>query len=153
MLLKKKTISSLLCENNLCVYYKVEKEDNDLLFRSFLINKVNETYYKYYKSLEKNNEIPNLPFSNKLNFCLDNRLIPFLNSDNIVDKNNENLTLIIVTSDLIHELKNKIPQISSLNEVTRIIDGFEYGQKRVGGKNVRSIYGTKVQLLNFLGME
>ncbi|MGI9009827.1 MAG: hypothetical protein ACR2F1_01385 [Nitrososphaeraceae archaeon] len=116
--------------------------------------KINETYYKYYKSIEKNNDVPNLPFSNRLNFCLDNRLIPFLNSDIIDgDKYNENLTLIIVTSDLIHELKNKIPQISSLNEVASIIDGFEYGQKRVGGKNVRTVYGTKEELLNFLGME
>lgn len=132
------------------------KEDTDLLFRSFLINKINDTYYKYYRSIEKNNEVPNQSFSNRLNFCLDNKLIPFLNSDNGIahnDDDKQNLTLIMITSDLIHELKNKILQISSLNEVVSIIDGFEYGQKRVGGKNVRAAYGTKVQFLNFLGME
>ena len=30
------------------------KEDIDLLFRSFLIDKVNETYNKYYRNIEKN---------------------------------------------------------------------------------------------------
>ena len=61
--------------------------------------------------------------------------------------------MIAITYDLIHELKKKIPQISSLNEVSSIIEGFEFGQKRVGGKNVRTVYGTNIQLLEFLGIE
>ena len=61
--------------------------------------------------------------------------------------------MIAITSDLVHELKKKIPQISSLSEVEAIIDGFEYGQKRIGEKNIRVAYGTKKQLLDFLGVE
>ena len=61
--------------------------------------------------------------------------------------------MIVITSDLIHELKKKIPQISSLNEIAAIIEGFEYGQKRINGKNIRIAYGTKKQLLDFLWME
>jgi hypothetical protein len=130
------------------------KEDIDLLFRSFLIDKVNETYNKFHRSIEKDNDIPNLPFSSRLNFCLDNKLIPFLNSvDTSNNKDNEKGILILITSDLVHELKKKISQISSLNEIAAIIEGFEYGQKRVNGKNIRVVYGTKIQLLDFLWME
>jgi hypothetical protein len=133
------------------------KEDVDLLFRSFLIDKVNETYNKYYRNIEKpiiinsdsNAEVPNLPFSNRLDFCLKHNLIPFLNPIKINDEKN----MIAITSDLVHELKKKIPQISSLSEVGAIIDGFEYGQKRIGEKNIRVVYGTKKQLLDFLGVE
>ena len=129
------------------------KEDIDLLFRNFLIEKVNETYNKFQRSIEKDNDIPNLPFSSRLNFCLDNKLIPFLNSVNTSNKDNYKETLILITSDLVHELKKKISQISSLNEVAAIIEGFEYGQKRVNGKNIRTVFGTKNQLLDFLWME
>jgi hypothetical protein len=133
------------------------KEDIDLLFRSFLIDKINETYNKYYRNIEKpiilhsdsNAEVPNLPFSSRLDFCLKYNLIPFLNPLNINDEND----VIAITSDLVHELKKKISQISSLNEVAAIIEGFEYGQKRVNGKNIRTVYGTKKQLLDFLWME
>jgi hypothetical protein len=133
------------------------KEDVELLFRSFLIDKVNETYNKYYRNIEKpiitnsdsTAEVPNLPFSDRLNFCLKNNLIPFLNSIKI----NDQTDMIAITSDLINEIKKKIPQVSSLNEVASIIDGFIYGQKRINEKNIRIAYGTKKQLLDFLWME
>ena len=97
------------------------KEDVDLLFRSFLIDKVNETYNKYYRNIEKpiitnsdsSAQVPNLPFSDRLNFCLKHNLIPFLNPIKIDDER----SMIAITYDLIHELKKKIPQISSLNEI------------------------------------
>lgn len=127
---------------------KESKEDIDLLFRSFLINKVNETYNKYYRSIKKDNDVPNLPFSSRLNFCLEYNLIPFLNLIKI-----DKINLIAITSDLIHELKNKIPQISSLNEIASIINGFKSGQKRIGGNNVRTAYGANIEFLDFLGME
>jgi hypothetical protein len=79
---------------------------------------------------------------------LEYNLIPFLNLITIY-----NTIQIVITSDLIHELKQKISQISSLNEIASIIDGFNYGQKQVGGKNTKTAYGTKNDLLNFLGME
>ena len=124
------------------------KEDIDLLFRNFLLKQVNETYNKYYRNIEKDNIVSHLPFSNRLNFCLENHLIPFLNLVTI-----DGTSLIVITSDLIHELKQKISQISSLNEVASIIEGFKFGQKRIGGKNAKTAYGTKDDLLKFLGME
>jgi hypothetical protein len=129
------------------------KEDINLLFRNFLMEKVNETYNKYYRNIEKpsiinsdsNAEVPNLLFSSRLDFCLKHNLIPFLNPIKI----NEETNMIAITSDLVHELKKKIPQISSLSEVAAIIDGFEYGQKRIGEKNIRVAYGTKKTIVGF----
>jgi hypothetical protein len=60
---------------------------------------------------------------------------------------------IIITSDLIYDIENKIPSISSLNQVSQIIEGFEYGQKKLAGRNVRAAYGSKKQFLDFLGLE
>jgi len=61
--------------------------------------------------------------------------------------------VIVITSDVIHDIKNKIPSISSLNEIARMINGFEYGQKKICGRNVRAAYGTKNQFLDFLWMK
>jgi len=44
-----------------------------------------------------------------------------------------------IKKSFIHELKKKIPQISSLNEISTIIEGFEYGQKRINEKNIRTV--------------
>ena len=89
----------------------------------------------------------NQPFDNRLNFCLKNNLIPFINTNS----NSE----IIITSDVIQELKNhRIYGISSLKEVSNIIDGFEYGQKKLGAKkNVRAAFGTRIQFSKFLIFE
>jgi hypothetical protein len=48
-------------------------------------------------------EVPNLPFSHRLNFCLEHRLIPFLNLG-VIDGIPE---CIILTSDLMHELRRQ----------------------------------------------
>ena len=124
------------------------KEDADLLFRSFLINKVNETYNKFHRNIESVELKEDIPFESRLAFCLYNNLIPFLNPIKVKDGTN----LIAITSDLINELKQKIPEISSLPEISSIIEGFEYGQKRIGGKNAKTVYGTVNQLLDFLGL-
>ena len=124
------------------------KEDIDLLFRSFLINKVNETYNKFHRNIENAESTDDIPFESRFAFCLYNNLIPFLNQIKVKDGTN----LIAITSDLISELKQKISQISSLNEIANIIEGFEYGQKRIGERNVKTAYGTKIQLLDFLGL-
>ena len=122
-----------------------EKNDLDLILRGFLIHKINDSYNKYHKSVISNSCLDgtNQPFEFRLNFCLDNHLIPFLSTN----KNNE----IIITSDLFHELKvNRINTISSLQEVSAMIEGFEYGQKKIGKKNIKVANGNKLKFLEFL---
>ena len=124
---------------------KDSKEDVDLLFRNFLITKINEAYCRYHNSIEKC-DVPNMPFEHRVNFSLKNNLIPFLNTN----KKDE----VILTSDLIEELKrNKIHGISSLREVSIIINEFNYSEKKLASKTVRAAWGTKNQFLKFLGFE
>jgi hypothetical protein len=132
------------------------KEDIELLFRNYLVNKVNETFSRHYRAIEKANitnkeysgEVTHLLFSERLAFCLRHNLIPFLNFK-VIDGSE----IIIITSDLINDIKNKIPSISSLNEVAQLIEGFEYGQKKITNKrNVRAAYGPKNYLLDFIGV-
>jgi hypothetical protein len=54
-----------------------------------------------------------------------------------------------------HELRQfKIDySVSSLAEISRIISGFEYGPKKLGGRNVRAAYGERVKFLDFLDAE
>ena len=121
------------------------KNDLDLILRGFLIHKINDLYSKYHKSIDPDSCVygTNQSFEFRLNFCLDNHLVPFLS----INKNNE----IIITSDLIQELKvNRINIISSLQEVSVMIEGFEYGQKKIGKKNVKAAYGNKREFLEFL---
>ena len=56
-----------------------------------------------------------------------------------------------IKKDLSQELKgNKINIISSLQEVSTMFEGFEYGQKKIGKKNVKAAYGNKIEFLDFL---
>jgi hypothetical protein len=131
------------------------KEESDLNLRNFFINIINEQYNKYHRSIdsasktqEEAAEVPNLSFSYRLDFCLQHRLIPFLNP---AIKGTE----IVITSDLMQELRRFRLDccISSLAEVATMIPGFEYGQKKLGGRNVRAAYGHKSKFLEFLGLE
>ena len=125
------------------------KEDLDLILRNFLINKINEAYSKHHRSIDPSTVVDgiNQQFDYRLNFCLKNNLIPFMNTNS----NSE----IIITSDVIQEIKNhRIYGISSLKEVSNIIYGFEYGQKKLGVKrNVRAAFGTRIQFSKFLIFE
>jgi hypothetical protein len=130
------------------------KEETDLILRGFFINIVNELYNKHHRSIdytskiEDATEVPNLPFSHRLNFCLQHRLIPFLNP---ALKETE----IVITCDLMQELRRLRLDwcISSVAEVARMIQGFEYGQKKLGGRNIRAAYGNKLKFIEFLAVE
>jgi hypothetical protein len=130
------------------------KEETDLNLRNFFMNIINEQYNKYHRSIDSTSkteeaaEVPNLPFSYRLNFCLQHRLIPFLNP---AIKGTE----IVITSDLMTELRRLRLDccISSVAEVATMIPEFEYGQKKLGGRNVRAAYGQKLKFIEFLGLE
>jgi hypothetical protein len=108
------------------------KEEADLNLRNFFMNIVNEQYNKYHRNIDSTSstskkeeeaaEVPNLPSSYRLNFCLQHRLIPFLNP---AIKETE----IVITSDLMTELRRLRLDccISSVAEVATMIPGFEYG--------------------------
>lgn len=131
------------------IQFQENKEELDLILRSFLINKINEMYIRYNRSIDPSSSLDgiNQPFDFRLNFCVAHNLIPFINTNS----NGE----IIITSGLIQELKNhRIYGISSLQEISNIIDGFEYGQKKLGkNRNLRVAYGSRIQFSEFMMFE
>jgi hypothetical protein len=123
------------------------KEDIELLLRAYLLQKINETYNRHCRNIS----CVDSSFTERFDFCLQHKLIPFLNSLNNVDKEQE----VVITTDLMHELgQQKVDwSISSLTEVAGIIPDFKYGQKKRGGKNVRAAYGSKEKFIEFLDAE
>jgi hypothetical protein len=123
------------------------KEDMELLLRAYLLQKINETYNRHCRNVSSLDS----SFTDRLDFCLQHKLIPFLNLLNNVDKEQE----VVITTDLMHELRQlKVDwSISSLTEVAGIIPDFKYGQKKRGGKNVRAAYGSKEKFIEFLDAE
>jgi len=77
-----------------------------------------------------------------LNFCLKNKLPPFLH-----EKNNK----IIITTDLIRKIN--IPGITSFKDNASVI-GFEYTSARIGGgennKPMKVLKGSRENLCKFL---
>lgn len=129
------------------IQFQENKEEVDLILRSFLINKINEVYIRYHKSIDPISSVDgiNQPFDFRMDFCLKHNLIPFLNTNSKSE--------IIITTDLIQELKNhRIYGISSLQEVANIIDGFEYGQKKFTGRNLRAASGSRKQFSDFFNL-
>lgn len=119
------------------------KDDLYLALRGFLINKINEVCNRHYRIIHPDYEEHSIQFEDRLDFCLENKLIPFLNQNEKSE--------VIITSDLIQELRrNKIESFSNLVDVSKMIDGFEYGQKKIGGKNLRATYGPKNEFLTFI---
>ena len=110
---------------------------------------VNETHNKFHRNIEKDELGDDIPFETRLRFCLKNDLIPFLNLIKVQNGTN----LIIITSDIINGIKTKSSRNFKFTEISSIIKGFTYGQKRIGVKILRTVYGTIDQLLEFLGLK
>ena len=117
------------------------KEDSHLILRGFFINRINEIYNKF-RDRDMSSSLK--PLSHRLGFCLTNNLIPYMN---INDKSE-----LLITSDIIQELRrNKVDSISSLAELSTIVDDFQYGQKKLAGKNLRTASGSLGVFMQFLG--
>ncbi|MDN5867946.1 MAG: hypothetical protein L0H55_11180, partial [Candidatus Nitrosocosmicus sp.] len=122
-------------------------ESNELThfgLRAFLINKVNELYSRYFNidSSEKERSINLTPISHKVQYCLRSSLISFLHQ---VDKDN-----MIITIDLMKELRNNnIENITSLKDIGTLLQ-FKYTFKNFGGKKMRVLEGRIDYFVKFL---
>ncbi len=78
-----------------------------------------------------------------LNFCLKNKLIPYLH-----EKNSE----IVITIDIIRKIN--IPNVTTLKDIAPIM-GFEYATTRIDGKDkpMKVIKGSREKFCRFLEFE
>ena len=81
-----------------------------------------------------------------LNFCLRNKLIPFLHQKN--DSSKE----MIITIDIVNKIH--IPNIAALKDIASII-GFEYTTSRIGegNRSMKVLKGNRMDFYKFLDHE
>ena len=113
--------------------------------RAILVNKINEAcskYSKVYGTGTEGSEIIGNKVNLKLEFCLDNHLIPYLHK---VDEFN-----IAITVDIMNDVKQfNLENITSLEDLGSIL-GIDYVNKRFNGKKMRLLEGFKGSLVRFL---
>lgn len=126
-------------------------ESNELThfgLRAFILNKINETYSRFFRNTGDENNHNQYELDNsasKLRFCLQNNLISFLH---LIDNN-----FILISSDVLKELRNSnIENITSLKDIGLLLN-FKYTNKNFNGKKMRVLYGRMDTLLEFMDAE
>jgi hypothetical protein len=122
----------------------IEDEVNEKKYfelRAFFIEEITRCYSLNNRSFLSDTEPEiNIDIISALNFCLKNKLLPFLH-----EKNNE----IIITIDIMKKIN--IPNIVAFKDISSIID-FEYTSARIGedNKTMKVLKGNRVNLCKYL---
>ena len=129
-----------------------DQEDEQIqLIRAFFMNEVNNAYSRHYRTLKSYDDIKedqrlkNTKFLNRLLFCIENDLIPFL----IRRKAEE----VYIMQNMLSELKKqRINHVSSLSELARMLQG-EVKPVKLNGKSARVLVLSFKSFLDFLACE
>ncbi|MGC2383011.1 MAG: hypothetical protein WA631_07890, partial [Nitrososphaeraceae archaeon] len=129
-----------------------DQEDEQIQqIHAFFINEVNNSFSRHYRTLKSYDDIKedqtlkNTKFLNRLLFCIENDLIPFLNRK----KDGE----IVVLQSVLSELKKqRINHVNTLSELARMLQG-EVKPVKLNGRTVRLIVLSFNSLVDFLACE
>ena len=134
---------SIVEENTEWAYFEV---------RGFLMDHITEAYSRHIRTLYKEQD-PGIviDFSTRLDFCIKNKLLPFLHSHTRKDNTEE----IVITHDILKELTKKLDHIegiTTLEDLGKEIPGFEYCQRKLGpdNKNTKVLAGKHEDFVKFL---
>jgi hypothetical protein len=128
-----------------------QEEEPTQVIRAFFINEVNNSFSRHYRTLKLYDDIKedqilnNIKFLNRLLFCIDNDLIPFL-------KRKKDGEIIIMQSVLSDLKKQRINNIITLSELARMLQG-EVKPVKLNGKTVRLLVLSFNSLVHFLACE
>jgi hypothetical protein len=122
-------------------------EETHFELRAFLMDIITNAYSRHIKTLTPNQEVVlDISFTSRLNFCLDNELIPFLHKH--INRNNQ--SEIAITADIFTELKKrKIENLTHLRDLGNEL-GFEYCQRKIGGRQTKVVCGDRNKFIKFL---
>jgi hypothetical protein len=105
--------------------------------RGFLMNQITNAYSRHIRTLYKEQDPGvTIQFSTRLDFCLTNKLVPYLQKHTRRD----NIEEIIITHDILAELKRTIDHIegiTTMEDLGKELSGFEYTSRKLGGKAQR----------------
>jgi hypothetical protein len=86
-------------------------------------------------------------FQEKLDRCLNKRLVPYLHNH----LNRTKLSEVVITHDIIRELiRYKISNITTMQALAKEIPGFEYGSLKLNGNTRRVVHGPYSDFTKFL---
>ncbi len=128
-----------------------QEEEQTQVIRAFFINEVNNSFSRHYRTLKSYDDtqedqiLNNTKFLNRLLFCIDNDLIPFL-------KRKKDGEIVIMQSVLLDLKKQRINHVSALSELARMLQG-EVKPVKLNGKTVRLLVLSFNSLVDFLACE
>jgi hypothetical protein len=134
---------SIVEENTEWAYFEV---------RGFLMDQITDAYSRHIRTLYKEQDPGvTIDFKTRLNFCIKNKLIPFLHSHTRKDGTEE----IVITHDMLRELTKKLDHIegiTTLEDLGKEIPGFEYCQRKLGpdNRNTKVLAGKYDEFADFL---
>lgn len=131
----------------------VEAEEKQII-RSFFVKKINDAFSRNYRAIQPRDDQgvdsatnKNKPIEERLNFSLDNQLIPFMRRKN-VDSGE-----ILVTIDILKEMKSDgIGYIHHLTDLARML-GAEIKPTKLDRKTDRLINTSVAKLMEFIDRE
>ena len=112
---------SIVEENTENAYFEI---------RAFLMDHITDAYSRHIRTLYREND-PGvvIDFNTRLNFCMKNKLLPFLHSHTRKDGTEE----VIITHDILKELRNKLDHIegiTTLEDLGKEIPSFSVLSKK-----------------------
>jgi hypothetical protein len=150
----------LLAEQTLV---KESSEETQFELRGFLQQQINEAYRRdVYTNpdpstiVETDNgivrNIRHVSFSEKIDYCLYNKSIPFLH---LCKRNHGQENEVAVTSNIRSEMRkyDRSASGTSMKSLASKMQGFDYDLRSLGGKRVRVICGPKSEFYDFLNCE
>jgi hypothetical protein len=131
----------------------VEAEEEQII-RSFFKKKIDEIFSRNYKAIEpwKEQQIDSVTSMNRsimerLNFCLDSQLIPFM------QRKKSDTGQILITMDILKELRDEdINFIQYLTDLARLL-GSESKPAKLDGKPVRLVAISIEKLIDYINKE
>lgn len=134
---------SIVEENTEWAYFEV---------RGFLMDHITEAYSRHIRTLYKEQD-PGviIDFNSRLNFCITNKLLPYLHAHTKKDGTEE----IVITHDILKELTKRLDHvegITTLEDLCKEMPGFEYCQRKLGlnNKNTKVLAGKRMDFVMFL---
>lgn len=128
----------------------IEAEEEQII-RSFFVKKINDAFSKNYRSIEPRKEqlVDSVtskfkPIEMRLNFCLDNQLISFM------QRKSTNPNEILITNDILKEFRDAgIDYIQTFTDLARML-GAEIKPTKVDRKSARLIITSVPKLIGFM---
>jgi hypothetical protein len=116
------------------------------------MDRITEAYSKHIRTLYKEQDTGIIiDFHTRLNFCMTNKLLPYLHAHTRKDGTEE----IVITHDILKELTKKLDHIegiTTLEDLGKEIPGFQHCQRKLGPdkRNTKVLAGKHENFVKFL---